>query len=412
MTILDDQPRTALGGAEADALIEEARRRQRRRWWSIGAVVAIALAGWLGGGFLGTSKPTPAPKVRPKPVLDVRPGVTGFAWKRISTPFAPSDRFGPLAYDSATGQLILMGGSRVMQLHYPASNVSSEVILDDTWVFAKGSWHRMHPRVSPPRGSGAGVMAWNPTHRVDAMAYDPVRREIILVTPPEFASGTTRVLQTSTTWAWTGTQWSKVFSTGPAWGSIQQGEMVYDPRTLQLVFAPGDGGSTWVLGHSGWMRGAETPRPFFAMAYDPLTGRLIGSTSVMWWWDGHGWHEYRNLPQESDLPISTPISGAPMGTGFPVTDEATRQVVVIGDYPGIPIPYAHPTNLFTWLGGIWRPIQTRTGTTPNNPDGGFSLAYDGALQAIVAFGADKLVQTKSGAWVPGPSETWVLTHAG
>lgn len=45
MTLLDEQPPTALGGPEADALIEEARQRQRKRRLFIGmAVLVVAVS--------------------------------------------------------------------------------------------------------------------------------------------------------------------------------------------------------------------------------------------------------------------------------------------------------------------------------------------------------------------------------
>jgi hypothetical protein len=314
-----------------------------------------------------------------------------------------------MAYDWATGQLVLIGGYRIVQPS-PVSFVDTEAILNDTWVFAKGSWHQIHPRVSPPRDGGAGATGFDPTRHTDLMAYDPTRRDIILVTPPEFRSGTTHLLRGSTTWGWTGTQWSKLLSTGPVWGSIQQGELVFDPRTLQLVFTPSDGGSTWILGRSGWLRGAHAPSPLYTMAYDPLTRRLIGSSALaMWWWDGHRWNEYRNLPVVSDLPITDAVIGAP--TGVSATDNATREIVVLGGYLGGPVPFAHPAHIFTWLSGAWRPIRTKIDPAPNNP-GGFSFAYDGALQAMVAFGGDGGERTKSGAWVSGGNQTWVLTNVG
>jgi hypothetical protein len=66
------------------------------------------------------------------------------------------------------------------------------------------------------------------------------------------------------------------------------------------------------------------------------------------------------------------------------------------------------------LGGAWRclrPIRTGIDPAPNNP-GGFSFAYDGALQAVVAFGGDEGERTKSGAWVSGGDQTWVLNSLG
>jgi hypothetical protein len=69
VTILDEQPRTTLGGAAADALIEEARHRQRRRWWSIGtSIVAVILAVALLTGLNGPNLLTRALGLQRPPV--------------------------------------------------------------------------------------------------------------------------------------------------------------------------------------------------------------------------------------------------------------------------------------------------------------------------------------------------------
>ena len=59
VTLLDEQPRTTLGGTEADALIKEARRLQRRRWLSI-SIAMILVAGAVGVAVY-TGSPTRKP---------------------------------------------------------------------------------------------------------------------------------------------------------------------------------------------------------------------------------------------------------------------------------------------------------------------------------------------------------------
>lgn len=129
----------------------------------------------------------------------------------------------------------------------------------------------------------------------DVLAYDPARKALVLVTAPELATGSTRVIQPSTTWTWTGAHWREMLGNGPGWGTTGA-LMAYDPATNQLVFAPNNrpdtsDSSTYVLGASGWLREPKSPLLSW-MAYDPVTGRLLaenGADGSMWWWTGKRW---------------------------------------------------------------------------------------------------------------------------
>jgi hypothetical protein len=66
VTLLDERPVNPHGRTEADALIEEARQRQRKRRWFIGSIVLIVVVAagvWVAsGGISGTKPPSPANK--------------------------------------------------------------------------------------------------------------------------------------------------------------------------------------------------------------------------------------------------------------------------------------------------------------------------------------------------------------
>ena len=334
-------------------------------------------------GHLGPATPVPC----------LAPGVNGFAWTRVHTAIAPSPWvWAPMAYDPATRQLVLVGGLKVVQ-PIPASPVNTETVLDDTWALAHGSWQAVNLRQPLPVGS-----------QPDALAYDPSRGSLVLVTAPKFEEGTATVTRPPTTWVWTGGWWSKVSPRGPTWGT-QRPFMAYDPPTAQFVFAAGDGSGTWVLSKSQWVERGGSPKGLLAMVYDPVTRRLIGTaSSAMWWWDGHAWAHLRNRESPGALPGSGPAGSIPSGGPW-VTDWSAVEVVA---FSRLAEPTA--TNLFTWLGSTWQAIPTKLNPAPNNPEN-FSLAWDGAVNGVVAFGGDEGHLTSSGAWVYGGNQTWVLAHS-
>jgi hypothetical protein len=355
-------------------------------WLLIGSVAVIAAA--------ATSVATSSSRASTRPV-----GTNGFRWERVVTASAPSARSSaPVAYDPAIRQLVLIGGVRQVNPTL-SSPVQTETILDDTWVFANNDWSQMTSGPTPPVGT-----------QPDVVAYDPARKALILVTAPTFAKDTTRVTQPSTTWAWTGSQWTETFGSGPDWGT-RSALMTYDVATRQLVFAPGYGPGTDALGTSGWMREPKPPHLLW-MAYDPVTRRLVGETSEsMWWWSGRRWHllERRVVVHvHADSVYANLVESANW-----VTDDSAGEIVVFGDFyksTASPVHTPHPSDLFAWLGRAWHPIETVVNPAPDNPQN-FSLAYDGAIRGVIAFGGDEGVFTSSGGWITGGNSTWKLVRS-
>jgi hypothetical protein len=115
-----------------------------------------------------------------------------------------------MAFDPATGQLVLFGGN------------NGTGNLNDTWIWTGSTWRQQSPSVIPPARSGA------------TMAFDSVSGQLLLFG----GGGNTASLNDS--WVWTGTTWSQLsFSTSPpARGTAT---MDFDPATGQLVLFGGIG---------------------------------------------------------------------------------------------------------------------------------------------------------------------------
>ena len=54
-----------------------------------------------------------------------------------------------MAYDTASAQLILVGGER--QVETQSTPIIKATALDDTWVLLGTTWIRLHPITSPPK---------------------------------------------------------------------------------------------------------------------------------------------------------------------------------------------------------------------------------------------------------------------
>jgi len=210
---------------------------------------------------------------------------SGTAWTKLTPKASPPGRMdGHMAYDAATGQLVLFGGTVV-------STGPSRHGLTTTWSWNGTAWTKLSSKSSPPRNTASTrssmaydtatrqlvlfwghwsdyifyntTWTWNgttwtkrtpktsPTTRSGtSMAYDPAIRQLILFGGSR-TRGTPHFL--STTWAWTGTTWTKVSSLRNATVARASAQMAYDTATRQLIrFGGGNGAgnplrTTWVL---------------------------------------------------------------------------------------------------------------------------------------------------------------------
>src|SRR5436190_1922931 len=114
----------------------------------------------------------------------------GNGWTKLNVSNTPGERFGAqIAIDPRTGKLLLFGG--LHSVLDTATDNRTQFYDNDTWSWdgASNSWTKLNPTVSPyARQNGA-------------MAFDPVRQEIVLF-------GGYAGFYYSDTWVWNGTSWT------------------------------------------------------------------------------------------------------------------------------------------------------------------------------------------------------------
>jgi hypothetical protein len=204
----------------------------------------------------------------------------GSTWtKQAPTASPPARRFASMAYDAATGTIVLFGG---------VNFIHGTHILRDTWTWDGSTWTKQAPTASPPAREGA------------AMAYDAATRTIVLTGGTNGSQGS-HVL--SDTWTWDGSTWTKQAPT--AHPSARTGaRMAYDAATGTIVLFGGVSShgyfsGTWTWDGSTWTKQAPTVHPaaraFETMAYDAATGNTVlfgGAGRVLfadtWTWGGSG----------------------------------------------------------------------------------------------------------------------------
>ena len=293
----------------------------------------------------------------------------GTTWTPLSPATSPAARYGAaMGYDQATGQLILFGGQ-----------VTGTGRGGDTWDWNGTTWTPLSPATSPPAREGA------------SMAYDQATGQLILF-------GGIANSELNDTWAWTGTTWTPLSpaTSPPARGNAA---MAYDPALGEIVLFGGQGygpdlSDTWTWNGTTWTEASPTTSPSTrwgpAMAYDPATGQLVlvggdydGPYRDTWTYDGTTWTE--------QSPVSSPAPSAERSLAF---DPATGQLVDFGgDISGTTWYWGFPSG----LAGTWSTAST-TGSPPGRS---YSvMAYDAATGQTVMFGGNEAVgQNQADTWV-------------
>ena len=112
----------------------------------------------------------------------------GTTWTKLAPAAHPPACFGmAMAYDGATGQLVLFGGARIR------TNGSVQ-ILDQTWTWNCTTWTQQSPATHPSARYGA------------SMAYDRATGQLVLF-GGAINSGKTTF---GDTWTWNGTTWTQL----------------------------------------------------------------------------------------------------------------------------------------------------------------------------------------------------------
>lgn len=203
---------------------------------------------------------------------------------------APSPRFNThLVFDAARKRLVLFGGQA-------ATGNGSAINYQDTWEFDGAAWADVTGAAAPPPGRGHS-----------AMAYDPVRKKVVLFGGARDFAPIPAGSALDDFWEWNGTQWSPIAITGKKPGPRTAASLAFDPDRNRLVLYGGfdvdfDLNEVWELpsGATTWEHRTQLPLPRSAAAlgqkgpdeallfggYMTAGGRNLGDT---WRWKNGRW---------------------------------------------------------------------------------------------------------------------------
>jgi hypothetical protein len=347
------------------------------RWWPlVAAIVTLALVSTLLVARYSSSI-SPAPGTGTCASSAVAPAQAG--------PL-PARAAGAMAYDDATKQVVLFGGTEL----------GAQTALNDTWTWDGHGWSRDLSNLRPPPRMEA------------AMAYDVAMHQVLLFGGVD-ADGTPY----TDTWSWDGSAWHELHpATSPP--PRRDAAIAYDDDLQAIVmfggWNPVVGGAaklndTWTWNGVTWTRlnPATVPpkRGSAVMAYHAGTRTLVmfggdvgNHTNETWTFDGRDWRLVT-------VPGSAP--SARTATNL-VRDDATGALVLFGgEAPTTGIFFGPHSDTWTWDGGSW--TQQRPACSPPSR-GAYTFAghmtYDSALKVVVLSGGLN-GQTSS---VLGDTWTW------
>ncbi len=294
----------------------------------------------------------------------------GTAWTQISSGTDADAPAGLLAFDRKANELILLSKG-------------------ETRAWDGAAWQ--------VRATGG------PTD-VAAIGWDPAAGRLV-------AQGFTEAAG-PTTWAWNGTSWAAVTTTGVAAGRPQARELVWDEGTSSLVMygyaqkpAPDyvfdAEEATYTLAGTTWSRAADvvpTWRTAPGVAYDEARGRLVlfggarysAILDDTWEWDGERWQR-----------VTTPTSPSRRRNPSMAWDPSRGAIVLYGgDHEG----GSAIGETWTYDGKTWTQLATPTSPPTRSNT---ALAWDGTGLLLFGGGSGYMNDT----WRLSGSEWVQLTPA-
>jgi putative cell wall-binding protein len=321
---------------------------------------------------------------------------SGPTWSTLNpTPALAGDSSNSsMAYDAATGQLVMFG----------PSVDEGECLPNVTWTWDGANWSGHQLPVTPAQRDLA------------TMAYDGATKQVILFGGFGYDPGCQTIASEilRDTWAWNGSIWVQEHpATVPAYG----GCAAYDAATKQFIMASGGSADlapappfqTWSWTGTTWAKlspASTPPNGDCSMTYDAVRKVIVmiladtnDDPQETWTWDGATWSRQADL-----LSPSLPSSGTIPAITFDA-DTGTDLVYVGQSVPCTATPPSHfditctdSDQTWSWDGSGWSETAA-----PNNPSPGatYTISYDGANHQVVMFGGD------------GPDNpTWVYSSPG
>ncbi|MGI8552853.1 MAG: Kelch repeat-containing protein, partial [Dehalococcoidia bacterium] len=146
-----------------------------------------------------------------------------------------------LAYDAATGSVILFGGCN-------GSVCSTSADMNDTWLWNGSTWAQQFPPVSPPPRYEASI------------AYDAAKQRVVLFGGSS-CSSSAPCTSLNDTWTWNGSTWAQQSPASSP--SVRYGaSTTYDSATSNVLLIGGFScpssttcsylGDTWIWDGATW----------------------------------------------------------------------------------------------------------------------------------------------------------------
>ena len=280
----------------------------------------------------------------------------GGSWTQQSPATSPPAReYHTMAYDTATGTVVLFGG------------FGNNNLYADTWMYNGTSWTQQSPAASPP------------ARELATMTYDTATGTVVLF------GGFSQGAYLADTWTYNGTTWTQQFpATSPP--ARYASTMAYDGVTGTVVLFGGYNSTgyladTWTYNGTTWTQQTPATSPsaryYPTMAYDQATGTLVmfggfngSSLGDTWVYTGTTWMQR--------TPATSPPVRYESTTAY---DAATQTVVLFGGYtsPGI------LADTWTYDGTTWTQQSPASGPPARH---GATTAYDAATGTVVLFGGN------------------------
>jgi len=206
-------------------------------------------------------------------------------WTELYPTTSPSTRCNfVMVYDPVLGGILLYGGYG----YTPGGGVAE---LNDTWLWANGTWTQLHPTSDPgPRENYA-------------MAYDAYDSEVVLF------GGLSAGVVLGDTWVYSGTTWTNM-KTPASMPARQFAVAAYDSVDSQVILVSGLGSTnlgvagTWAFHGGIWTKiklSTVAPRPTsLAMGATAANGTVLlfggllptGTyVNSLWEFSGGAWHK-------------------------------------------------------------------------------------------------------------------------
>ncbi|MDE1820430.1 MAG: hypothetical protein KGI98_06205 [Euryarchaeota archaeon] len=317
------------------------------------------------------------------------------AWSQLTPNAVPGIRdLMPMAYDGVDGYLLLFGGLGCSD----ASSPCPISYLQDSWVFAAGTWTEL---TSPSSSPGVRGIA--------TLAYDPIDGYVLLFGGYGCVVGSTCTAgDLGDTWTFQAGTWTELFP-NPSPGARDGSALVYDAADGYMLLFGGYGcntGSTctladqqdtWTWAGGSWTQLAPPAPPGArvapAMSYDPTDGYVLlfggygcttgntGCTSFLsdtWDFRGGTWTQLARI-------------GPPQRYIASIADDAADGYVVLfgglgcENYPTCSA-YGELADTWRYAGsGNWVNMTSTAGGPPPARDGA-GMAFDTADNYLLLFG--------------------------